>query len=470
MNNILKYISISAVLLLAMSCAKENLPVDVTSGEPYNMLYSPQSGSFQERSKIFINTGAADTTLNNFSVGIGGDNKASSDISLSFTVLTREYVDAYNTKYNAKFELLPLESYSLATTAVLKAGQNSTGLIPITLHKEMLNNKTDYLLPVRFSSTDNSFPIDDQRNIIFIPFRTRTMFIGQKIGNIEQLSDPRADLFDFYGDLMLKDTSGNLWVYPLENNGNKTIGTPKLVGTGYDGYDCFMFHPYYDKLFALDISNRTFNFGNVFGGGGPYSFTVTRYPDVKIGPAAELIQIPANGANGVPTGVGSPQVMTGLGYGYSNTDWGYVGYTLDKLRRFFAGVNGYTHLVHYASSTSSAHTRLYRLNGLGRFPAGTVTRGQTSWQPTQKSLCTLHDVQIVINKTMMQVYGANDPQWGAYPTYNYTSPIGDSKFYDKYVRMFSIYQKDLVFYEPDGDIVRYLDPDFESLWTPTDVD
>ncbi|OJU24183.1 MAG: hypothetical protein BGN92_06065 [Sphingobacteriales bacterium 41-5] len=75
-----------------------------------------------------------------------------------------------------------------------------------------------------------------------------------------------------------------------------------------------------------------------------------------------------------------------------------------------------------------------------------------------------------MNINYMQVYGAADPQWGSYPVYSYSSPIGSKEFYTKYVRMFSIYQKDLVFYEYDGDIVRYKDPDFESLWTPTNVD
>lgn len=473
MNHLIKYFVLSCAILLLQSCAKENLPLDETPTDAYKKLYSPQSGAFQERSKIFLNIGATDTILNNFSVGIGGDFKAATDIPLNFTVLGPEFVDAYNAKYNAKFVLLPEGSYSFAKDAVLKAGQNSTGLMPIKLHKNRLNNKTDYLLPLYLSSSNSDFPVDEQRRIIYVPFRTRTYFIGQKIGRIEQLSDPRADLFDFYGDLMLKDTSGNLWVYPLESNGNETIGEPKLVGRGYEGYDCFMFHPYYDKLFALQVDQPSFSFSSQEAG-GPYSFTVTRYPDVKIGPPTELIMIPAIGANGKPSSAGSPQIITGgngYGYGYANSDWGYIGYTVNKLRRFFAGVNGYTHFLHYQSATSSAHSRLGRLDGLGRFPNGSANnRGQSSWQPTQKSLCTLHDVQIVLNINYMQVYGAADPQWGSYPVYSYSSPIGSKEFYTKYVRMFSIYQKDLVFYEYDGDIVRYKDPDFESLWTPTNVD
>ena len=474
MNNLTKYFSIIAAAILLGSCAKENLPLDEAPADAYNKLYSPQSGGFQEKSKIFLNIGAKDTTLSNFSVGIGGDFKAAQDIPLTLSVLNQDYVDAYNAKYKSNFKLLPAGSYTMDQNITLRAGQNTTGLIPVKLIKDSLDNKTDYLLPVMFSTTNNSFPIDNQRQIIYVPFRTRTFFIGQKIGRIEQLADPRADLFDFFGDLMLKDTSGNLWVYPLESNGNETIGTPKLVGTGYAGYECFMFHPRYDKLFALQINQPSFSFTSN-NAGGPYSFTVTRYPDVKIGPATELVMIPPIGANGKPSSAGSPQILTTSngtgGYGYANSDWGYVGYTVDKLRRFFAGVNGYTHLVHYVSANNSAHTRFTRLDGLGRFPAGTNTaKGQTSWQPTQKSLCTLHDVTIVINKTMMQVYGANDPEWGVYPPYNFSSPIGDAKFFDKYVRLFSIYQKDLVFYEYDGDIVRYKDPDFETLWTPTNVD
>lgn len=473
MNKFIKYLSFISATVLLGSCAKENLPVDEIPSDAYNKLYSPQSSGFQEKSKIFLNIGKADTTLSTFSVGIGGDFVATKDIPIKFTVLDQQYVDAYNTQYNAKYQLLPAGSFSLAKDTILRSGQNNTGLIPINIRKEMLSNKTDYLLPIIFSTNDNTYPTDKQRQVIYVPFRTRTFFIGQKIGRIEQLSDPRADLFDFYGDLMLKDTSGNLWVYPLESNGNKTIGTPILVGTGYGGYECFMFHPYYDKLFALQINQPAFSFSSN-AAGGPYSFTVTRYPDVKIGPATELVMIPPMSGN-KPANAGSPQVivLTNVpnSYTISNPDWGYVGYTVDKLRRFFAGVNGYTHFVHYVSSTTSGHTRLGRLDGLGRFPAGSSpNRGQTSWQPTQKSICTINNVQIVINKTMMQVYGAADPLWGAYPTYSYSSPIGDEKFYDKYVRMFSVYQKDLVFYEFDGDIVRYLDPDFESLWTPTNID
>lgn len=472
MNGLNRYIFI-IVVLLAMSCAKENLPEDDTPMDAYNKLYSPQSGGFQEKSKIFLNVGASDTTLKTFSVGIGGNIKTSADILLSFTVLGQEFVDAYNSKYSSKYMLMPQGSYSFSQNIVLKSGETTTGQIPVTINKSGLLNKTDYLLPIMFT-TGSGVPVDNLRQVIYIPFRTRKMFTGKKIGKISQLSDPRADLFDFYGDVMLKDTSGNLWVYPLESNGNDTLGAPKLVGTGYGGYECFMFHPFYDKLFALAINHKAYNFGNAPGSGGPYSFTVSRYPDVKIGPPNQLVQIPAYNTSDIPTGVGNPQIIVsgnGLPYSVANSDWGYIGYTADKSRRFFAGVNGYTHFVHYVNSNGSGHTRFARLDGLGRFPTGTANlRGQTSWQPTQKSLCTLHDAAIVLNRDQVQMYGSDNPYWGAYPGYNYVTKVGDGNFYNKYVRLFSIYQKDLVFYEFDGDIVRYEDPDFESIWTPTNVD
>jgi hypothetical protein len=452
-NKYEKTLMLSALLLLIfISCAKENLPGDELQTGTYNKLYFKETNtSLLAKTSVVLNVGAVDTTVFNSGVAIGGTTVAPKDIPISLTVLPSNYVESFNRENSTNYLLLPEGSYKIPSDTVIRAGQTGTGLIPLTITKSKLEARTTYILPIKFSTGDGTYDVDVQRQVSYALISTNALAIGIKIGNIPQLSDSRADLFDFYGDLMLKDTAGNLWVYPLESNGNVTIGEPVMVASGFTDYECMFFHPFYEKLFAIDIRPKS------VGGGFPVSFTVTPYPNVEVGPV-KLLATPW-----------TPKLIDYPGWaGTANQDWGQQGYLRLRTRKFFAGVNGFSHILTYYSAAAGFHTKLDRLNTFGEFNT-TNRRIQYSWSYNIRSACTINNVQLFLSTNLL-VYGSTSPMAGNYPVYSYVNNVGDGLFLKKYAKMFSVKQKDLVFYEFDGDIVRYSSVDFSTYLTPTNVD
>lgn len=456
--NILFYTLIWLLPAALFSCAKENLPVDKDSDEAYNKLYfSDVNTALSSKIRINTNVGSRDTTVFSYQVDIGGNFRAPQEIPVKFTVLPDAYVQAFDNDNVGAYLPLPADAYKMVTDTVIHSGQASTGLLPLVIYKDKLKPLTDYILPIQVAASDATFKVDLERSIKYILISSRTMQVGLKIGNVPQLADPRADLFDFYGDLMLKDTAGNLWFIPLESNGNREMGEPVMVATGFKQYECLFFHPFYQMIFGVDTQSPcSSNWSSAATGcGHPYSFAVTPYPHITVGPPKRLTS--------------NAHQLTNTSPATYNEDWGYQLYTAQKRRRFFAGVNGFTHVIYYPPRTTTAtslwHSKFNRLDANGQFTTAN-RKDQSSWSFGIKSGCTINDRQFFLTDDVALIYASYAPMAGNYPVYNYVTPASYPDFGARYAKAFSVYQRDLVCYTYTGDVIRYESPTFEDMLRP----
>lgn len=433
------YFLLIGVLLLS-SCAKEMLPDDQKEGslETYNKLYFTEAFTADTVKKRIYMTTSADTTFY-YSVTFGGNTAVSKDVTINFSALSQNEVDAYNTENKTGHILLPDNSYTLAGSTVLKAGQTVTQNLPLKIDKSKLSPYINYILPVRFSSSDNTVGIDANKQTIYFIVRMVGVPEGEKIGNIPQLQYAVASgnkagvlVFDFYGDLMMRDTLGNLWVYPLESNGNKTIGVPKQITFNgeFKTYDVIIFNEFYQKLIG---------FSNITSGaeaGWVYSWAISPYPNIVVGP-----RTPARREN-----------------------WG----ALFKFQRVYNFIDGGIAGI-FSSGSNWLHNFYRGIDASGIIING-VEFGLGSWGDTtaHKSQCfisnnrnpmgtlTIHSWGLLFYKTVKNSAG-NMVREG-----NQTK-VGDG-FYKAYRRIISVYNRDVIAQKYNGDLIRYKDFNVEEFY------
>lgn len=399
------------------SCTKENLPGDKGSLQTYNKLYLVQSsltGNGNINYQLYVNAKKTDTSFAIYNVAIGGNVLASQDIDVSFEALGQEYVDAYNRNKGTGYKLLPAASYQLVTDTVIKKGNSSTGTLPIRVYLPNLTRGDQYLLPVRFSAGESDFEIDGERRIAYFIFKATVQPVGRVIGNIPMAADPRTRIVDFFDDILVRDTEGNLWRYPLGDR--DVLGTPVKIGSGFSNVISLIFNRYYSKLIGIYNS-------------GPFvnhivSWTVTEPPNVEIG---------------------APWLV------YKSTDYSTPGFR----ESFWSGPNGYW----YGVWTNNG---LYWFNGLnasGVNPARTNING--GWNPD------LYKQQLIIGKdiitnsnTGLKVYTMNATS-SAVEANRWV--VGEGFF--SYLRLFSVNFKDMIGVKPNGDIIQYRDFDVNGFYT-----
>lgn len=403
-------------LLLLGSCAKENFPDDEVDLKSYNQLYLVQSslsGSGNINYQLYVNSVNPDTSFSVYNVNIGGGTVAEQDIAVKFEALGQDYVDAYNKTKGTSFSLLPSANYRIVNDTVIKKGNSSTGNLPIKINMPTLEKGVQYLLPIQFSSGDQSIEIDHQRRIAYFIFKATVEPSGQLIGNIPLANDPRTRIIDFFEDILVRDTLGDLWRYPLK--GRETLGEPVKIGSGFDNVNSLIFNKYYSKL--IGIFNRGTFINHIA------SWTVTEPPNVQIG---------------------EPWLI------YKSTD-----YTTPGFREsFWNGPNGYW----YGVWTNNG---LYWFNGLnasGVNPARTNING--GWAPD------LYKTQLIIGKDIITnningllCYSMNDISSAV--TANRWM-VGDGFF--SYLRLFSVELRDMIGVKQNGDIIRYKNFDVNGFY------
>ena len=405
-----------ALLIGVVSCAKENLPVDRSELETYNKLYLVQSsltGNGNINYQLYVNMANPDTSFSVCNIAIGGGIVADKDIPVSLEKLGQGYVDAYNKNKATAYKLLPEGSYQLVTDTLIKKGNSSTGMLPIKIDLPQLTKGAQYLLPVRFTANDPSHAVDEQRQIAYFIFRATVEPTGRVIGNIPLANDPRTRIVDFFDDILVRDTSGNLWRYPLGDG--ETLGEPVQIGSGFSNVNSLIFNRFYSKLIGIYNS-------------GPFvnhivSFTVTEPPNVEIG---------------------APWLV------YKSTDYSTPGFR----ESFWSGPNGYW----YGIWTNNG---LYWFNGLnanGVNPARTNING--GWDPG------VYKVQLIIGKdiitnssTGLKVYSMNETSSAVA---NDRWMVGSGFF--GYLRLFSINFKDMIGIKQNGDVIRYKDFDVYGFY------
>jgi len=405
---------VAALVLLGMaSCAKENLPDAEPELKSYNKIYFVQASlSGNINFKVYVDANKRDTAFNVVNITVGGTAAPDHDIPVQFETLGQAYVDAYNTQKGMTAKLLPEANFSLDRDVVIKKGTLTTGTLPLQVKLDGLSNGDVYVLPVKFNATDPAHPVDPQLQIAYYVFTCQQMPVGKYIGNIPQINEPGVRVFEFYDDLMLRDTAGNLWVYPLK--GRQTLGEPVQVASGFENVTSLFFNSGYKRLIGVITTGSYLNC--------VVSWSVTNVPDVKIGDTL---------------------------LAYKSAD--FVAVFSDT---FFPGVNGAWYGVHATGNSFWYFT----LNASGT--AATRSNINTGWvRDIYKDPCIINNAVVVNHPTGLLVYllAANGATFA-------TDRWMVGKGFFKYSRIFSFQNKDLIAIKANGDLIRYADFDIHGTY------
>lgn len=405
--------SLAITLLLSMTgCVKENLPDAEPELSSYNKIYFVQAGlTGNINFKVYVDAIKRDTSFNVMNVTVGGMIPPDHDIPVTFQTLGEEYVAAYNTQKGTAAKLLPAANYTLPANVKILKGALSTGTLPLKINLDGLSNGEVYLLPVKFNTNDGNFQMDEQLQIAYYMFTCQLQPVGKYMGNIPQLNDPRVRIFDFYDDLMLRDTVGDLWVYPLK--GRDVLGEPFKVASGFENVTSLFYNSTYKRLIGIVTSGSYLN--------SIVSWTVTNVPDVRIGDLLLTYK------------------STNYATTYSNT--------------FFQALNG----AWYGVSTTGLF--LY-FNMNASATAATRTQIGTGFvRDVYKDPSVINNAVVTNHPTGLLVYLMN-PGGATFSANRWQ--VGNGFW--KYSRIFSYQMKDLIGVKSNGDLIRYANFDIYGFY------
>lgn len=405
--------SLAILLLLGIaSCAKENLPDAEPELSSYNKIYFVQAGlTGNINFKIYVDATKRDTSFNVMNVTVGGNKPPDHDIPVTFQTLGQEYVDAYNTQKGTSAKLLPSANYTLPSNVKLLKGALSTGTLPLNIKLDGLSNGEVYVLPVKFITNDQAFQMDEQLQIAYYVFTCQLQPVGKYMGNIPQLTDPRARIFDFYDDLMLRDTVGDLWVYPLKDR--EVLGEPVKVASGFENVTSLFYNSAYKRLIGVVTSGSYIN--------SIVSWTVTNVPDVRIG---DLLLTYKSADYATTYSNTFFQALNGAWYGVSTT-----------------GLFLYFNMN--ASATSATRTQI----------------GSGFNRDVYKDPSVINNAVITNHPTGLLVYLMN-PGGATFSANRWQ--VGNGFW--KYSKIFSYQMKDLIGVRANGDLIRYANFDIYGFY------
>lgn len=406
--------SLAITLLVSMTgCVKENLPDAEPELSSYNKIYFVQAGlTGNINFKVYVDAIKRDTSFNVMNVTVGGMIPPDHDIPVTFQTLGEEYVAAYNTQKGTAAKLLPAANYTLPANVKILKGVLSTGTLPLNIKLDGLSNGEVYVLPVKFLTNDPDFPMDEQLQIAYYVFKCNLQPVGVFIGNIPELANRNTRIFDFYDDLMVQDTAGDLWVYPLGNR--DMIESPVKVASGFKDITSLFFNATYKRLIGIATSGAYLN--------SIVSWTVTDMPNVQIG---DIL------------------------LGYKSTDYATV-----FNNTFFQGQNGGWYGVHATGNTFW----YFAFNASGTVATRTNING--GWvRDVYKDPTVIKNTVIVNHPTGLLAYvlAANGATFG-------TNRWQVGNGFWKYQRIFAYKMRDLICVRNNGDLIRYADFDINGFY------
>ncbi len=133
-----------AVFLAIASCNKADVITSATEGT----IYMPAAARNSSIALLFTDT--AQTIP--FSAAYGGLNYPGQDITVNFKIDSM-LIPSYNAAHGTNYVILPALSYQIPSlSAVIKAGQTSSDIIPVGVTTTKLSQSMKYLLPITITN------------------------------------------------------------------------------------------------------------------------------------------------------------------------------------------------------------------------------------------------------------------------------------------------------------------------------
>ncbi len=141
------FTGILAVFIAIASCNKADVITSAAEGN----IYMPAAA--RNSSIALLLTDTAQTIP--FSAAYGGLNYPGQDITVGFKV-DSGLVSSYNAAHGTHYVILPASSYQVPSlSAVIKAGQTSSDIIPVSVTTKSLSRSMKYLLPVTIANVSS---------------------------------------------------------------------------------------------------------------------------------------------------------------------------------------------------------------------------------------------------------------------------------------------------------------------------
>lgn len=216
-----------AVFLAAASCNK----ADVVTSPAEGNIYMPAAA--RNSSIALLLTDTAQTIP--FSAAYGGLNYPAQNITVGFKIDSL-LVNNYNAAHSTNYVILPASSYQVPSlSAVIKAGQTSSEIIPVSITTRNLSRSMKYLLPITITNT-TSGKIDSSLRTAFFAIDTiqrlekditsrATIAVSKENGGGSGAGEGSPKLID--GDYNSKFLTDG---FPQDFWVNLTFSSPQIIG------------------------------------------------------------------------------------------------------------------------------------------------------------------------------------------------------------------------------------------------
>ena len=245
-----------AFLLVSLHACSDDIRImlDIPDADIYSQVYMPQSNDNPNSMAVYVCDSLQYLHVNAF---LGGVKAAKSDIKAEFRIRP-DLVDQYNEENGTKFLKLPEGACTIEqAVAVIKAGENCSDILDVTIDASGLTITRNYLLPVEMTCTDEKMA--EGKNIAYFALAA----------NYPPGEDPRDHIMSFGGkvigalfskdsDIIHRDDNNgaNLVRYARQEDG--TYKQDRVVGWGWINFDPIFYMPPYDFVFKLGDTFKEF--------------------------------------------------------------------------------------------------------------------------------------------------------------------------------------------------------------------
>ncbi len=248
-------IALAFLLVSLYSCSDDiRIMLDIPDADKYSQVYMPQSNDNPNNKAVYVCDSLQYLHVNAF---LGGVKAAKNDIKAEFSI-RQDLVDKYNLENGTKYLKLPEGSCTIEqTVAVIKAGENSSDIVDVTIDASSLTITRNYLLPVEMTCTDEK--VAEGKTIAYFALAA----------NYPPDEDPRDHIMSFGGkvigalfskdsDIIHRDDNNNANLVRYARQEDGTYRQDRVVGWGWTGFDPVFYMPPYDIVFKLGDTFQEF--------------------------------------------------------------------------------------------------------------------------------------------------------------------------------------------------------------------
>lgn len=250
------YRIVMAFLLVSLYACSDDIRImlDIPNADEYTQIYMPQSNDNPNAHAVYVSDSLQYLQVNAF---LGGVKPSDKDIKAEFEI-RMDLVDAYNQEHGTKYLKMPEGSCSIEQPiAIIKAGENCSDVLDITIDASGLTITRNYLLPVQMKS--------EEGNVL----KSKSIAYFTLAANYPPGKDPRDHVYSFGGkvvgtlfskdaDIIHRDDNNGANLIRYKKSEDGTYVLDRVVGYGWINFEPIFYMPPYDFVFKLGDTFQEF--------------------------------------------------------------------------------------------------------------------------------------------------------------------------------------------------------------------